>query len=50
MNKGGWMSMCDCPCGCKIPSWSRDCFMCGLFHIRLIRKRTMFEKENIDDT
>ncbi len=44
MNEGGWLSECQCPCGCKTLSWSRWCFECPIFHGRRISEQVTKER------
>lgn len=44
MNEGGWLSQCQCPCGCITSSWSRWCFECPIFHGRKISDQVTKEK------
>jgi len=44
MNKGKFLSQCDCPCECAMDSYSRWCQMCEVEHYRKIDAQIRSEK------
>jgi len=46
MNKGGFLTQCDCPCECAVDSYTRWCAQCQVEHYRKIAAQIRSEQEN----